>query len=302
MSCSGLIYDDSRHYIDHLAPFCALKKWPLIVCESEVGELAKKYYPDLEVVLKNPLQLPSTIVSCDTAPLIQAAFPHQTTQVLWLPHGNSDKGWNSPLFEALKDQKTAFVYGQKMIDFMQAKNVFPKTIKIGNFRWEYFQKHRDFYQNEVNKILPSSDQNILYAPTWDDFENNNSFWKAFPHLIEALPNHMNLLIKLHPNTLRKYEIELEILQGRMSKSNVIFLPEFPPIYPILDSCIAYIGDMSSIGYDFLTFNRPLFFLNANPALPLHQCGTAIESKTFKFELCDHHSEARKKLYEYTFIL
>ena len=75
--------------------------------------------------------------------------------------------------------------------------------------------------------------------------------------------------------------------------------------------------MSSIGYDFLAFDRPLFFLNQNardpltdPGLYLFRCGIEIKKKTidkiyksiddfFQFELRPF-SEVRKDVYSYAF--
>jgi len=295
MPYSGLIYDDSRHYLDHLAPLCALLKCPLILCESSLADLARHHYPDLNIfeIPLWDLKLPETVITCDSQPILQAAFPRQKTKTFWLPHGNSDKGWNSSFFEPLREDQAALVYGQKMIDFMAKKNVFPQTIRVGNFRHEYFLKRASLPMPE-----PKS---FLYAPTWDDAENNCSFWEAFPQLAKQLPSDCQLLVKLHPNTIRKFEPELEVLMGRYAKQkNIRFLPDTPQIYPLLSRCAAYIGDMSSIGYDFLTFDRPMYFLNANKTLPLHQCGAAIDAKTFDFSLEDAFSSLRKELYKYTF--
>ncbi|MBX7067128.1 MAG: CDP-glycerol glycerophosphotransferase family protein [Parachlamydiales bacterium] len=284
MKCAGLIFDDSRHYLDHLGPFCALARCPLICCEPEIAELAARFYPDLEV--REFSKLPKYTITCDTQPFLQAAFPGQSTKILWLPHGNSDKGWNSPFFDALKGE-TAFVYGQRMIDFMGEKGVFPKTVPIGNFRRQYFSK----------MIGKPEGKTFLYAPTWDE---SNSFWKAFPLLAKQLPADCNLWVKLHPNTIKKFAPEIEVLIGRYSQPNIEFLPDDPPIYPLLAKCSAYIGDMSSIGYDFLAFNRPMYFLNANPSLPLHGCGMAIDPSKFDFVLKNPFSDEQKRLYEYTF--
>jgi hypothetical protein len=75
--------------------------------------------------------------------------------------------------------------------------------------------------------------------------------------------------------------------------------------------------MSSIGYDFLTFDRPLFFLNQNTRDALHDPGlylfrTGIEIKReeyakiyaiidhfFQFELRPF-SQIRKDVYAYAF--
>jgi hypothetical protein len=295
---AGLIHDDSPHYLDHLGPLCASLNWPLLVCEPSIAELANRFYPDLKVI-EIPfweLKLPPLIIACEPQILLQATFPNQKIDSFWLPHGNSDKGWDTPFFEALQSEKTALVYGAKMVDFLSQKNVFPDCVSIGNFRWEYFLNHTSFYQLSLPK-----GKNFLYAPTWDDSAGSCSFWKAFPQLAARLPEDCNLLVKLHPNTLRKYEAHIEVLIGRYQKQkNILFLPNHPPIYPLLAQCDAYIGDMSSIGYDFLTFDKPLFFLNANPNFPLHQCGTAICAETFDFSLKDTLNQKRQELYRYTF--
>jgi len=316
MKTAGLIYDDSRHYIDHLGPFCALKNWPLIVCESAVEDLAKQYYPDLTVIAMNrwDLSFPPSIVACETKSLIEASLGVcVSSELLWLPHGHSDKGWAISFFEALKNEKTAFIYGQRMKEVLIQKNIFIPTIPIGNFRYEYWLKHQDFYRKQVRKKIHFSLKNktYLYAPTWEDAENNCSFWKAFPLLAAYLPASYNLIVKIHPNTYLKYEIEIEKMKFRFqAKKNICFLTDFPPIYPLLDICNAYIGDMSSIGYDFLKFNRPMFFLNTkrlntkdNPGFFLYRCGIEVlpEQIPSLFELDEgEFTKIRKEIYDYTF--
>ena len=286
MHIAGLVFDDSKHYLDHLGPFCALAGWPLIVCEPGIYDEAKRFYPDLNVqyVPLGELKLPKFTISCAPKTLLEVYFPNQSTTLFWLPHGQSDKGWNSPIFQALSNE-IALVYGRRMIDFMHEQKVFLKTISIGNFRWEYCCKTTE----TVNKTF-------LYAPTWD----NDSFWKIFPLLAKQLPPDCNLWVKLHPNTWRKFAPEIEVLIGKYSQSNIQFLPNEAPIYPLLAKCACYIGDMSSIGYDFLTFNRPMYFVNANPHLPLHRCGKAIDPTNFDLQLQNDFSEEQKTLYQYTF--
>ena len=278
---AGLIFDDSRHYLDHLAPFCALQRWPLIVCEGEVAELARRYYPNLEVLEMNrwDLKLPPYLVACDPRPLLESVIsPDPNRKLFWLPHGNSDKGWKTPIFEPLR-QETALVYGQKMIDFMQKQNVFPETIRIGNFRLHYWMENRGFYEAILKEeiCLPQAEKTYLYAPTWNDPEGNGSFWRMLPLLTASLPNHCNLLIKIHPNTQTQYAPEIERLIGQYAKrKNICFLTEFSPIYPLLSICDAYIGDMSSIGYDFLFWKRPMYFLKgADRSQFLYRCGMEI---------------------------
>lgn len=316
MENAGLIYDDSRHYIDHLAPFCALKKWPLIVCEAVIEDLAKEYYPNLEVIFINrwELSFPSILVACDTKSLIESSLGISiSSHALWLPHGSSDKGWKAPFFEALQKEKTALVYGQKMIDCLAQKNTFPEIIRIGNFRWEYWLKHKEFYKKIVQeKIhLPPNNKTYLYAPTWEDRENNSTFWQIFPTLAARLPKNCNLIIKIHPNTYWKHEVKIEgIIGSYQTQKNILFLTDFTPIYPLLDICDAYIGDMSSIGYDFLKFNRPMFFLTNqqyniknDPSFFLYQCGILLTKENLPAlfeEGGGDFTKIRKEIYDYTF--
>lgn len=280
---AGLIFDDSSHYIDHLGPFCALRKWPLIVCEGKVADLARRYYPDLEVVEINrwELALPSFIVSCHPRGLIETAFSLDPVRTIhWLPHGNSDKGWKIPFFESLH-RETVLVYGQRMIDSISKNNVFPQVIRIGNFRLQYWLKHLSFYKQILFKEIPlvRDRKTYLYAPTWDDWEENGTFWEGFSSLTAHLPDEYNLIVKIHPNTQRKFAPEIEQLIGRCAKRrNICILSEFPPVYPLLNIADVYIGDMSSIGYDFLYWKRPMYFLKETEPPPfLHCCGTFVSS-------------------------
>jgi hypothetical protein len=300
MNCAGLIYDDSPHYLDHLAPLCVFLKIPLIIYEPHLADLARTYYPNLKVLEKSlwDISFPSRIISCYSQILLSSAFPNHQLQNIWLPHGSSDKGWKIGSFGALQQDKIALVYGQKMIDDIKKEGICLQTISLGNFRWEYFLKNRSFYQKAMQ--IPSTDKNILYAPTWDDLEKSNSFWNAFPILIQKIPKNYNLLVKIHPNTIRKFEPEIERYKGLCKdRSNIIFLSDLPPIYPILAACDAYIGDMSSIGYDFLTFNKPLFFLN-RADLPLQKCGITHEPQSFIYSQQKDLSHSREQLYQYTF--
>ncbi|HSX12040.1 MAG TPA: CDP-glycerol glycerophosphotransferase family protein, partial [Rhabdochlamydiaceae bacterium] len=268
------------------------------------------------------------IFSCLPRPLFDEIFYFQQTilgkkvQTIWLPHGNSDKGRNSPFMEALQTEECALVYGMQMIDFFQEKQVLDKLkafVSIGNFRFHFYQKNRAFYadlvQKEVLSFFKKRPQKIiLYAPTWQDQENSSSFSSACPVLLEKLPEEFALIVKPHPHLLKQQSDFLHLLQAHyQKKSNILFLNEFPPIHPLLAYVDIYIGDMSSIGYDFLAFHRPLFFLNENrkdcaqdKSFYLAQCGEVIEKedyatiykriKTASLE----KRERQKEIYHYAF--
>lgn len=287
MKCAGLIIDNSPHYLDHLAPFCGSLSWPLIVCEESIAEQCRRFYPTVEILETefSKLQLPPCIVSCDNRTMLDSLLgplhPWRG-RLLWLPHGLSDKGWKRPFFEALEREDVLLVYGQRMREILRAKNIKLPQISVGNFRFNFYRANREFYDHLLQKHF-GNQRFILYAPTWEDSEDNGTFWEAFPRLLDAVPSHLHLLIKPHPNTEQRFGAKLERCRALAeAKANVIFLDEFLPIYPLLSRTEVYIGDMSSIGYDALFSEKPLFFLQrektnsfTDPSSFLMRCGKQI---------------------------
>ena len=332
MKTAGLIYGNDLHYLDHIAPLSSLMNIPLIVTEDEMVELGRKYYPELTILYKDYLQVHpyliqsfERVIYCFTKHYFNAAFSlqqdlyHKKIRTIWCPHGNSDKGRDSSFMEALEKEETALVYGNQMIDFMREKNVLHKLKNyhiIGNFRYQYYLKHRLFYHSllyeEIFPKLNMTKLNFFYAPTWNDFENSGTFLNAFESLADQIPNDCNLIIKLHPNTFKNFNVDIERLIARYeSHPGLLFLKTFPPIYPLLEYSDIFIGDMSSIGYDFLTFNKPMFFLHSNEKKEafLFQCGVKIKPHQYpeihdimKKEIAkkDLFFPIRKKVYSYTF--
>lgn len=261
---AGLIYGPEFHHLDHLAPLCAQMGIPLILTEREMVEQAQAFYPDLEVIHWSTLEVPDQLVShfdtiyystprvlFDEIFFFAQAFQNKRIKTIWVPHGNSDKGRSSVFMEALRGEEELLTYGPRIETFLREKGVSGKFTRIGNYRLAYFQKHKEFYQN----LMPRKEKpTILYAPTWQDQEKNSSFPTFWPYLNQA-PKHFSLIVKLHPNLYRQFPSEIEEL-----KRHVEILENFPPIYPILDITDLYIGDMSSIGYDFLAFKRPMILL------------------------------------------
>ncbi len=303
MKSAGLLFDESFHYIDHLAPFCSLLGCPLIVCEPSVAALCRAYYPELEVCevgvreLKNCF--PETVIACDNRALLRQALRGwipEKFRMLWLPHGLSDKGWKQPFFETLQEEDGLLVYGQRMRDVLQAKQVQVPCVSVGNFRKVYFEKHRQFYTKLMDEKFGAKEF-VLYAPTWEDSEGNGTFWEAIKSLRTE-----NLLIKLHPNTERKYMLALTQCKAR-------FLENFPPVYPVLERTNVYIGDMSSIGYDFLCYERPLFFVRkhktdpaTDPSAFLMRCGQQVlidELPTLDWSVAQPMA-AKRALYAHAF--
>lgn len=335
---AGFIFGPEAHYVDHLATLCSLLKIPLIITEEEIAALCQKYYPDLEVRLASYQEAPAQLVAlfdqlfCCTPRLLfdEVFFFAQKLlgkrlKTIWCPHGNSDKGHLFPFMEALENEEIALVYGQKMIDFLAQKRVLQNlksTVVTGNYRHLFYQNHKNFYDEIISKEILSkverSSKMILFAPTWQDSEKSSSFFDACPLLLQQLPEDCSLIVKLHPHLKKQEEFRTVSLIKEWEKDpRILFLEDFPPIYPLLDLVDMYIGDMSSIGYDFLAFNKPMFFLNQNnrdvrvdPGLFLFRCGVEIKREqygeifkimhTHLLEDANRFSLIRKELYQYTF--
>lgn len=326
-----LISNQDFHYIDHLAPLSSLLDIPIVLSDERIEEALKTFYPEVKTLIFSPIELTHYLVShfemiftCLPTPLFkELVYPAELLNEkrlinVWCPHGNSDKGYRSRFMEELREERVALVYGEKMIHFLSEKGSYQqleKVIVTGNYRYRYYLERKNFLDDKCRSLF-SMDKNptVLYAPTWNDCENNSSFELISDLLMRALPDNLNLIIKLHPNTFSSPELLDVYRLTHIKKENVLILPEFPPIYPILNAVDFYLGDMSSIGYDFLTFRKPMFFLNINerdpkrdPGLYLTQCGTLIEPKDFEniysiIQTTDYSSftSRQKALYETVF--
>lgn len=331
---AGLIFGGEVHYLDHLAPLCALLEIPLLVTEEDLFFQVKTFYPTVEVIYFSVLELPEKVISlvdtlfvCTPKVLVEEVFflsqklHRKNIQTVWCPHGNSDKGHLSSHMEALHEEEIAIVYGQKMIDFLQQKGVFDQlkeVVKVSNYRLRYYLQNKAFFDSLIQPRILFGKKTILYAPTWKDVEDSSTFYEATNYLVERLPSDWRLVIKPHPNLKRQDEIRYELLVEKYSLDpRVVFLVDFPPIYPLLAAVDIYIGDFSSIGYDFLYFNKPMFFLNRSTreassdlGLYLYRCGVEIKANDFPsvYEIiqkalekdAEIFTKVRQEVYNYTF--
>lgn len=325
-------------HLDHLGVLAALLQIPLIVTEQKTFELAQTFYPQADVILKDYSELSldylaqnfDALFECgkywaaSLLPLFES-FYRKKMRMVFCPHGNSDKGRSLNSSSSHVEQDIALVYGDHMLDLLKKNGAFSKigsTVVTGNYRLPFYLKHQAFYDESLSKILPKgldkSKKTIFYAPTWNEKENPSSFFDVYTSLIEELSPFFNILIKLHPFLEEHHPALSYSLYARYEDSEqVFFLNEFPPIYPILAKTDIYIGDFSSIGYDFLAFDRPLYFFDLRTNDPsklsnsfLHRAGMTIplsqRGNLYQFiteTLRDNQvqfSSIRRELYQHAF--
>jgi len=335
---AGLIYGPQPHYLDHLGPLCSLLGIPLCVTEQSIFTLAQEFYPSLDLRLETYLSMGTYLIEnfdilfhCSVRQLFDDAFffvqklHNKKIHTIWCPHGNSDKGNITYFMEALQEERSALIYGEKMRDMLKTKGVLDKWHSYaitGNYRLSYYLKNQFFYKNlvtyKIERKLPANKKTILYAPTWDDFEKSSSLYDAYKYIINELPQEYNLIIKIHPNLYGQDPAKVERILGYCEgKDSILWLEDFPSIYPLLDFIDIYIGDASSIGYDFVTFNKPMVLLNQNnriadkdPGLYLYRCGIEIRRNQYPdvYKILSaylptdgaHFENIRKTTTEYTF--
>lgn len=311
-------------HLDHLGVLADLFSIPLVVTDEKTFELAQLYYPELKVELKHFSDLTldyiasvDAIMGCgkfwalELKGMLQL-FYNKEMRFIFCPHGNSDKGFS--LSETLS-QDVALIYGDHMQELLdKTGNQRKAAIRTGNYRFPYYRKRKAFYDELFAKKIPldKNKRTILYAPTWKSKENPISFIESCESLLSSLVDSFNLIIKLHPFLEEDHPAEVvKLISCFEHKTNVFFLLDFPPIYPILDAADIYLGDFSSIGYDFLAFDKPLFFLNQNEGKgSLAQAGISIplseQKEISRFiekhakENQSHFSVQRKQVYEYAF--
>ncbi len=318
-------------HLDHLGILSALLKIPLVLTDEKNFHLAKKFYPDLNPELKNLDELTiehlahnydvifetGKFFAAELKPLMELLL-RKKMRFVFCPHGNSDKGHS---LQHHAQQDVSLVYGDHLHDLLRQNGAAEKIrhiVRTGNYRYPYYLSHRAFFDALANEMVFSKFQGekpvILYAPTWSDKENPTSFFSATDRLIEELSPSYHLLIKLHPFLMEGHPAHVFNMMARYENHpSAQFLTDFPPIYPLLSRCALYLGDYSSIGYDFLAFDKPLYFLNPGKSpvrSPLHTCGLEIPleggielnkflTSTWKDSI-QEFSEQRKKIYYYAF--
>lgn len=303
------------HHLDHLVPLCELLDATLLLFTDEDEKILLQYYPPIsyEKIPEGHI-LYEFLSSCDLIISTSKSGKNlseqtklmtgRTVPYVFLPHGQSDKAFSA--HDMAHYVPYRFVYGQYMIDQLEAQGVTPrKTFTLGNYRYKYYLKHRQFF----DALVPEMDQRkatLLYAPTWNDEENSSSMRQALD-FFEELTEAYHVILKLHPFSERYQPGYYYALEERAHcTSGCTIANAIPFVYPFLSKTDLYLGDYSSIGYDFLAFDKPLFFLQPQneqkneAGKTLQKCGTIVENIKSISTTKDTFSLERKKRYEYTF--
>lgn len=319
---------DSVNHLDHIAPIAEIMKIPLLIEEEFLLETMNKYYPQIDTIfVDHHAKLLDTIASQfeylfvtgadyrpNLSPLLELIY--QKEILFWYcNHGNSDK-----TLDHFKKQNFAFTYGPQMERRLKEEGCFDQLegfVRTGNFRLKFYQKHQTFYDqlvdDDVFSKFDKTRPTILYAPTWVDHEKNTSIFEVGLSIVDQLPKDYNLILKVHPWLVHHNPGFIAHVEERFKEvNNVVVLSQYPLVLPLLERVDIYLGDFSSIGYDFLAYNRPMFFFDPfereksrKMSTFLHQCGTLIPEDAYnsiypfieaQFDSQEKLKEMRKEIY------
>lgn len=325
--------DDMDYRLDHLIPLCDLFHIPLILDSVRVYNLATQYYPTTKLILIGSLECVPYISNFDLffvsekymAPSLQATCRllfGKDIDFFYCPHGNSDKGFIDLTMNQLTFHKLSLIYGEQMRQRIQEIGLSSQVhalVVMGNIRKRFYKKHEFFFNSIIKTTISSNPKVIrhvfLYAPSWQDTENSTSFFTVCKSLIEHISPSDYLIIKIHPLLItHNLGYVTHIYENYKIKKNIEFITDNPLIYPLLEHIDIYLGDISSIGYDFLFFNRPMFFFDMRITPPsesrsLFQCGMEVPPQCFKnpypfiFSTLSENrkkSITREKMYNFVF--
>lgn len=319
----GILPGPRSSFLDHLVPLCQLMNIPLYCTERWVAELGEIFYPPMTLLKKVQLENYQTFLYVEPAKTALGSYQlghllHKgSAQSICGFHGNSDKNLDTFWLERLVEEDIILIYGNYLLDFLKRKGILSRLkqlIVTGNYRYAFYEKHRHFFDALARPHLFSNSarKTILYAPTWSYQDRhatwNSPFFTTVSWVLDTLPKEFQMFVKLHPFYFYLYpQVAEEIKHRYKEHENIHFLDEIPLIYPFLEKTDIYLGDYSSVGYDFLFYNRPMFFLNTHQEMLLSCCGKKIEKadlpKMYHMICKDDQKELsvhRKQLYHYAF--
>lgn len=337
----GILPGPRGSYIDHIASLCQIMEIPLLCTDRAIGETVDIFYPQMSIFIEEAVDFSlervlkdyDTFFYVDHHRLPQGAFKFfeyfyrgNARSVCGL-HGNSDKKRNLFWAERYADEDVVLLYGEHMVDFLKEKGVwdrFHRAVLTGNFRKEFYHQNKSFFDRRITPFLfpKNNKKTLLYCPTWTSSNRRSdwrvdytSFFDVYPFILDVIPDDYQVIVKLHPQLVLFFPTEIEEIKERYSDSEkILFLPEMPLIYPLLSSVDVYLGDYSSVGYDFLSFNRPMFFINdqqrdaaQDKGVYFHRCGIPLSKQDLPhlYSFIDKHPQndlthVRQEVYHYAF--
>jgi CDP-glycerol glycerophosphotransferase (TagB/SpsB family) len=182
----------------------------------------------------------------------------------------------APAFRIKKEHCLEFGYPRCDIFFLTQQELI-----------DHIRRHETIEILNLIETIQHYNETYIYLPTWRDTAQNFVESSNFDfEKLNAILSQKNalFLVKFHVNTSIDYE--------RYSKlSNLVFLPGYYDIYPILPFTSCLITDYSSIYYDYLLLNKPVIlfpfdyeqYITKNRGLQFSYDTAMLGEKVFNFD-------------------
>ncbi len=283
------------HHIDHLAPLCAAFSAEFLSSEKEEIALIKQSYPDIFCRYVAPHELGPFYLTRNVDIAIHS-FPwpkkllhahpfakKSALRLLFTPHGYSDKPSACSTWQDYQHNALTLIYGPKMQKELQEEGIDKNLFFMSNLRYLFYQKHQAFFDIKAAKFFSKIDKKkplLLFAPSWSVGSFPSSLHSLESFLFRYAAKEFSILIKLHPWQKKKDISQVyRLIEKSKDHPSVTVIDGCTPTYPLLQKATCFLGDASSLGYDFLLLDKPLFFYFP-PEIslekwPLHRCGQRL---------------------------
>jgi len=300
-------------FLDHLMPFCHFWKIPLLCTDQWVYTCAHTFYPQTPIILAGHGNFQHILSNYQTFVVVEPCRLHpralQFGEFLYKGegrsivgfHGNPAKFREEYWIERYANEDSVLLYGQYLVDYCREKRVLErlkKTTIIGNIRKKYYEKYKLFFDSVAKPhLFPTRNRKtLLWVLTWSYPQWND----CFSHVLQNIPLDFQVLVKLHPFMFRLFPEKVAELKEKYAEhDSILFLDEIPLIYPLLEAADIYLGDYSSVAYDFLSVNRPLFFMGGKEC----EWAITVRDPNRLFSILtqeDTLAALRKSMYDYVF--
>ena len=121
----------------------------------------------------------------------------------------------------------------------------------------------------VPRLFRNGKSTLIYCPTWRK-EGISSVERLLdsPETVERLARFYNLIIKPHPNLFnparKHFDAAIVERLEHLARIPDVRLVRSGNVMGWFEQADLFIGDISSAGYEWLYFNRPMVFLNPRP--------------------------------------
>ncbi|MBS0320959.1 MAG: CDP-glycerol glycerophosphotransferase family protein [Proteobacteria bacterium] len=287
------------HHVEHLAPVCGMFDAPLLACDAPDMIAAVACYPGLDVRWMRGVGEHSPVRAIGQAlrglapdvvyyshlagrPLLRNLFADgrgAPPRIVHCPHGFSEKRQDWAREVAFQD--VALLPGRHALDQLVEFGVAPLLAYYvigGNLRKLHYEAHRAFFDAVAARhgvVRDPARHTVLYAPTWNDRIGSSSLFAALEPLVRDLPAGHRLLVKPHPLSDRDAGTRARIDALCGGRRDVVVLRDCPLTMPFLALADSYVGDMSSLAYDYLAWQRPMVFLNQTAGSAADAAGSRL---------------------------